>query len=281
MYQSLKESGFCHSAFLFGSNLVNQTASAAEEESRSKPFSPLTSVMSIAIVGCCIRVAPPLRVLGVRVQRDKGQLVSSFSRSAGLLPRETEEARSRREGGGRRQESRRTDPTTSSQRTGWPQHVLQPKALHPLLSHRHFEPDGGQLPEVWRYGSRRGESRVPAGRLPAAASLPARYAASAAGAAASSSPPSPSPPSPVLLLFILILLLFLSLGHRSSSRRRSGTRRALSCAPRGAAVLRGRRRILQRRHRERRRPAVLPGHGEERRGGSGVVQQPGAQIPDK
>lgn len=161
-------------------------------------------------------------------------------------------ARSRREGGGRRQ----SRPHRARE---WPNHVLQPKALHSLLSVRHSEPDGGQLQAFRDHGCRSGLLQL----LPTTAGLSGRSAASAAAAP----PPPPaatSAPSPPVLI-----LLFLS-------HRRSGTRRGLSRPPRSAAVFRW---VLQRRTRKRRRAAVLPGDGAGRR--SRLVQQPGAQIPDK
>lgn len=254
--------------------------------SRSEPFSLLTSNVNYHCwLLCPRRSAPPCGSSGIRAT---GLLLLPISWTFSQRHR-----RSKKPVGGRgtQAESRQREPSTSSRTqqegTGWPHHVLEPKALHSLLSHRHLEPDGGQLPQVRSDGPRSGEPRIPAGRIPAAAGLAARYAASAAGApsaaAASPPPPSPSspPPPPVLVLFFILLLLFIRLGQRSSSSR-SGSRRALPRAPRGTAVLRSRRRVLQRRHRERRRPAVLPGDGERRRGGSGgVVQQPGAPIPDK
>lgn len=183
-------------------------------------------------------------------ESESGGIRTTWSPPASDLDlfREAEAARSRREGGGRRQ----SRPHRARE---WPHHVLQPKALHSLLSVRHSEPDGGQLQAVRDYGSRSGLLQL----LPTTAGLSGRSSASAAAPPAATSAPSP----PVLILLFL-------------SHRHSGTRWGLSRPPRSAAVF---RRLLQRRHRKRRRAAVLPGDGPGR--SSSLVQQPGAQIPDK
>lgn len=156
--------GICGSTFLFRSNLINQSASAAAE-SRSKPFSPLTSPVSIAIVGCRVRVAPPLHVLESESSRIRATRLLLQPISWTSSQRDT---RSRREGGGRRQRAAgQTRPHPASAQGGRtmsfsPKHST-PFSVTDILSpmedsYRRF---GGMDPAAGSLGSQLGAYRQP------------------------------------------------------------------------------------------------------------------------